>query len=560
MKAGPRRWQVMAAAVAIVLFTLGWRFLTFAGFNNDHHVDLARSQQMLLGEWPDWDFVDPGMPLMYAVSAVAWLIGGRALGTELTVVAGALAIGGALTVVAAARLSRSAAIAMFVAMLGVLIHPRSYGYPKVLLYAAMAAILARPTVNPSVRRIAALALLTATAFLFRHDHGLFIGLGSAAFLLLQAEPSSWHTKARNLAVYAATLALALTPWATFIAYGSGLGFYFQSAVAFSRAEAHATVLRELPRLEWQGGLVTADNAITVLYYVFHVLPVGCLGMAAWRRARHQDAWAGETSVVIALSVMTIPLNLSFLRNLLSARVPDAFVPAGLLGAWLLGLAFCAARWSPRRIAAAGAATVVALAVSVAVVIGAGVREQASRAGLQDPAAYLMPRVENLRARLAKEMPEGDQIPSRQAAALMPFMAFLQRCTPSTDRLLVTGLRPEIYVLSRRGFAGGHVSYAPGYYGSVREQTLTVSRLRRQSVPFVLRLQEIEPGLHRDLPLVAAYLDAHYAPLAFIEVPEALGIQVYLERGRQAASIDPATGWPCHPARTSSSSSTRPGSA
>jgi len=131
---------------------------------------------------PDWDFVDPGMPLMYVVSAVAWLIGGRALGTELAVVAGALAIGGALMVAAGARLSSSAAIATLVAVLGVLIHPRSYGYPKVLLYAAMAAILARPAVNVSVRRIVALAFLTARGFLFRHDHGLFLGLGSAASL------------------------------------------------------------------------------------------------------------------------------------------------------------------------------------------------------------------------------------------------------------------------------------------------------------------------------------------------------------------------------------------
>jgi len=172
----------------------------------------------------------------------------------------------------------------------------------------------------------------------------------------------------------------------------------------------------------------------------------------------------------------------------------------------------------------------------------------------------MLRVESQRARLARAMPEGDQIPSRQAAALMPFMAFLQRCTPPTDRLLVTGLRPEIYVLANRGFAGGHVSYSPGYYGDVAEQSLTVSRLRQQSVPFLLRLREIEPGLHRELPLVAAYLDEHYAPIAQIDVPETDGIQLSLERGRQARGTDSATGWPCHPAKTTSSHSTRPGSA
>lgn len=163
----------------------------------------------------------------------------------------------------------------------------------------------------------------------------------------------------------------------------------QSAIAFSRAEAHATVLLERPRLEWSQEVWTADNAIT--------------------------------------------LNLSFLRDLLSARVPDAFVPAGLLGAWLLGVAFGPVRWNPARIAAAAVAGVAAAAVGGAVLLGAGVREQASRAGLQDPAEYLLPRVENLSARLGREMPEGDQIPSRQAVALMPFMAF---CSGARHRPIV----------------------------------------------------------------------------------------------------------------------------
>ena len=134
-----------------------------------------------------------------------------------------------------------------------------------LLYAAMAAILARPAVNLSVRRIVALAFLTAIGFLFRHDHGLFLGLGSVVFVLVHPAESGWHARARHTLVFAATLALALAPWATFISFGSGLWSYFASAITFSRAEAHATVLRELPRLDWNAGLWTADNAITVLY-------------------------------------------------------------------------------------------------------------------------------------------------------------------------------------------------------------------------------------------------------------------------------------------------------
>ena len=61
---------VAVAVTAIVTFaaTLAWRVLTFPGFQNDHYVHLARAQQLLFGDLPIRDFVDPGMPLMYLVS------------------------------------------------------------------------------------------------------------------------------------------------------------------------------------------------------------------------------------------------------------------------------------------------------------------------------------------------------------------------------------------------------------------------------------------------------------------------------------------------------------
>ena len=58
---------VAIAAFAAAALTIGWRFLSFVGFSNDHYVISARAFQMLLGEWPIRDFADPGMPLMYTV-------------------------------------------------------------------------------------------------------------------------------------------------------------------------------------------------------------------------------------------------------------------------------------------------------------------------------------------------------------------------------------------------------------------------------------------------------------------------------------------------------------
>ena len=56
---------VIAASVSACLLTAAWRVLTFSGFQNDHYVHLARAQQVILGELPIRDFVDPGMPAMY---------------------------------------------------------------------------------------------------------------------------------------------------------------------------------------------------------------------------------------------------------------------------------------------------------------------------------------------------------------------------------------------------------------------------------------------------------------------------------------------------------------
>ena len=539
----PRAW-VVVAALAAALFALGWRFLTFSGFSNDHYVHLARAQQMVFGEWPVRDFVDPGMPLMYAASAVTRLVWGRALGAEFALVAGALALGAALMVAAGSRLSGSVGVGLLVSVLGVLIYPRSYGYPKVLLYAMLGMLVCRASAGASTRRILALAILTMMAFLFRHDHGLFVAVGAGVFILARSLPSGGLAAARRLGVFAALVVLLLAPWAAFVEAYEGLIPYFASAMAFSREEARANVLRELPGLNWND-ITSASNAVSVLFYLFHLLPLVCLGVLL-RRRRMREAWPGETSAIVAISVMAIPLNLSFLRDSLPARVPDAFVPAGLLGAWLIGLAFNG-RWTRVRVAGAAVAVAVAAVSTAAVIQAAGVAEQMNRAELFTE-GEVSERVEELRTRLARAVPDGDHIPSRQASALMPFMSFLQRCTARSDRLLVTSLRPEIYVIANRGFAGGHVGFSPGFYGSDAEQSLTLARLRRQSVPFVVRVLEVDGELAETMPLVFAYLDEHYELLAELDVADKPDIRLYLERGRRAVSTDQQTGWPCLPAK------------
>src|SRR4051794_31602080 len=120
------------SAAVIAVLTIAWRVLTFNGFSNDHYLHVARARQMLLGDWPVRDFVDPGMPLMYVVSAIVERIGGGVLIPELFLTAGMMAIGAGMTVLAIEALTGSVGLGICGALAEVIIYPRSYSYPKVV--------------------------------------------------------------------------------------------------------------------------------------------------------------------------------------------------------------------------------------------------------------------------------------------------------------------------------------------------------------------------------------------------------------------------------------------
>ena len=514
--------------------------MTFGGFNNDHYVHLARAQQMLLGAWPVRDFEDPGMPLMYAASALAEKVFGPALGTEWALVTGAFALGAACTVLAASRLSGSVAIALLAATLQVVISPRSFSYPKIALYAVAALAILAAARRPTGRRIVALALLTAAAFLFRHDHGLFIGFGALSTIVMASHAEGWGVVVRRAAGFAACVAACLAPWMLLVASSQGLVDYFESAMAFSRSESGQTALRAIPRPDWTD-LGSSANALVWLFYLFHAIPVACLARVVNRRRRQQERWQGEYTAVAALALMAIPVNLVFMRGSLDARLPDAVVPAGLLGSWLLGLV--AGGWRGLQFFKTTGATVLVVATVWAVVLAGDVRGQLGRTNILISPAATWQRATDLWDRLARRLPERDHVPSRYARALMPFVEYVGRCTSPGDRLLTTGLH-DLYVLAQRGFAGGRSQIISGDYSRNADEERVEARLERESVPFVVLVTQMEADFRTRMPRMVAYLESRYRPMARIEVPETEGVDVWVERGRRSTGLDESTGWPC----------------
>jgi hypothetical protein len=62
MDAESRRHPIRNIAVAIGVLAFGFRLITLRDLTNDHYMHLAWAQQLLFGQMPGGDFVDPGMP------------------------------------------------------------------------------------------------------------------------------------------------------------------------------------------------------------------------------------------------------------------------------------------------------------------------------------------------------------------------------------------------------------------------------------------------------------------------------------------------------------------
>jgi hypothetical protein len=265
---------------------------------------------------------------------------------------------------------------------------------------------------------------------------------------------------------------------------------------------------------------------------------------AWQRARGgRERWVGESAAIAAIALMAVAMNVGFIRTPLAARLPDAGAPAAILGAWLIGAAFDVRATTLRRVTLTAAAVVFVLTAKAVTVVG-DVPGELNRAGVLNRAGAMSERIDDLNDRLRKTMPRGSHMPSRNSEALVPFYAYVERCTAPRDRLVMTGLSPDVFVLANRGFAGGQMAYRPAFYASEKDQRKAIARMRSQSVPLVIVSLEEEAGFRGALPLVAAYVDAHYEPVAQIPVPETRGLQLYVEKGRRSAGEDVVTGWPC----------------
>jgi len=200
---------------AVFIGTFGFRWLTL-DFDNDYFMHMAWAAEMLRGEWPVRDFVEPGFPLQTWLAYGGLRIGGYQLSWEGFLACALIATSTALTYVVCRQLGIPRWLSLLVVLLAAATYPRLYAYPKAFVYPAALWALLCYLRRPNRGTLVLVALATAVAFLFRHDHGVWIAGPTVVGLALGhwKEP---RAVAAAILGYGIVAALLVSPWLVWVA-------------------------------------------------------------------------------------------------------------------------------------------------------------------------------------------------------------------------------------------------------------------------------------------------------------------------------------------------------
>ena len=219
---------VAVLTVAVLILTAEYQI------HDTNFYTLWEATALLTGDHPYRDFFEWGVPLQAVVSAGAQrLVGYRLIGEFaiqwLFIVAGVV-----ISCALGLRLSRSIVASLVTSLLAIAIVAATptFHYPKLFFYPLAVWMAWWYMERPNVRRAAVLGAATAVAFLFRHDHGVYIGgVAVLAFGLTRlAVPASRNVRASltEVAAYTLTAAVLIAPWAMLVQGSEGLPEYIRS--------------------------------------------------------------------------------------------------------------------------------------------------------------------------------------------------------------------------------------------------------------------------------------------------------------------------------------------
>ncbi len=241
-------WAAWLLGALVFAGTFAFRLLA-PELKNDHFWWISAGRQILTyGELPFRDFWEPGYFLQCLTSAFVQLLFGYNLLGEVLVSILFIALGTALTFCLAVRASGSLIIGLLSASFVVATYPRLYHYPKIFFYVFALLLLWQYIDRPSRRNVLLVAWCTALAFLFRHDHGVYIGAAALAAFIARHWTSNRRLLLEHGALYAVGAATPLIPFLMFLQVNGGISAYFREGWAFSLGERDRSMADLPPRL------------------------------------------------------------------------------------------------------------------------------------------------------------------------------------------------------------------------------------------------------------------------------------------------------------------------
>jgi hypothetical protein len=567
----PRLRTAILVALSIGIFIASWLFRfndpggSFAGLTDDHFFYVVRGWQILFGDIPVRDFVDHGAPLYYYIAAAVQMLFGRGTMSELAFSTTMLSVSAVITFLVATRASGSIIAGLAACLLHVWLGPRFYNYPKVLIYAVAIPLLWRYADRPSTPLRVWLAVLTVIGFLFRHDHGVFVGLATAVLMLSLSE-LPFKERLRQVVIYGAIALALVTPYVVFIQMNGGVVSYFRQASAWAERD------RAREPIVWPGlfdnpdgqsdaakaGSLVAqvrDNGAAWVYYTELLLPFFALFILAASRDGFRPEWPHAREKLAMVAVLGAVLDAGFLRSPLEARLADPSVPLVILVAWmlvalprlLLGDASLRPSWLRFRWPIRVGVTVVVASIALlfVVLVKGDLYRRLDKASMTDRLGKPFERVGVISKQLHMDWDLGLWAARPERPDLITLSLYINACTTPDDRVLVESYLPQVLALARRAFAGGHADLRPGFFEFEEAQRLTVQRLRSRSVPMILLdTEDSLRSFYHSFPIVTAYIDQEYRQAGMHTFDERFGITLYVKKDRTPTGTYEPLGWPC----------------
>jgi hypothetical protein len=567
----PRLRNAILVALSVGVFIASWLFRfndpggSFAGLTDDHFFYVVRGWQILFGDIPVKDFVDHGAPLYYYIAAAVQTVFGRGTLSELAFSTTALSMGAVLTFLLATRASGSILAGLAACLLYVWLGPRFYNYPKIVVYAAAIPLLWWFADRSGPRPRFAIAILTVIGFLFRHDHGAFVGLATVVLMLSLTELRIAE-RVRHVVIYGLLVAVLVAPYFIFIQLNGGVVSYFRQASAWAERD------RAREPIVWPGlfdnpdgesdeakaGSFVAkvrDNGAAWVYYTEILLPFFALLVLAASRDGFRPEWPHARQKLAMLAVLGAALDAGFLRSPLEARLADPSVPLVILLAWLMVAvprmlrsdASLQPSWLRARVPLKIAVAVIGASIAVLfiVLVKGDLYRRLDKASMTERFGKAFERADAISTQLRQDWDLGSWAARPERPDLITLSLYLNACTTPNDRVLVQEYLPQVLAIARRAFAGGHADLRPGFFEFEEAQRLTVERLRGRSVPIILLdTEDSLRSFYRSFPIVTAYIDQEYRQAGMHTFDERFGLTLYVKKDRTPTGTYEPLGWPC----------------